>query len=414
MAGEPIAPAASVILRPKTRSRRRTGLELDPDGPLALEEDAADEALGPDGEVGPLTGRQQVGDRGGEPQAAASVLRERADARGLWMVVVGDLGEAETPADVEEGALGRNQLVSAPATDRDRATTPVELIRPFRVVLEATKMRQHPRPTPGIVAQRRPLVVVRRRAAQRDRGIDSRRAADHPAPRIGNRPPRHGLGGQFPVVLAQRHPPAVAEVVRGRLERCVVRTRLQQQDAARRILRQPSREDRPGGTATHDDVVVRHPARVLLRWTLAHRLARCPSLPTPRSSSASRPCTPRIAVSRVSPRDRRASARAVVGVVAAARASRGPSAVRPGGCRCRRVQRPGARAPARGGGLTRSSLGAAPLTSGRVRTWAGDSKRRAGRRRGVVIPAAGTRAAPPGRGRDRCVICCRGFTCRCR
>ena len=187
---------------PEDRFRGPTGLEHYPDGPPALEQDAADEALGPDGEVEPLTGRQQVGDRCGEPQAAASVLREGADAGCLWMVVVGDLGEPEAPADLEERALGRNQLVPAPAADRDRATAPVELIRPFRVVLETTKMRQHLRPAPGIVAQRGPLVVIRWRAAQSDRGIDGRGAAGHAAPRIGNGPARRGLGGQFPVVLA--------------------------------------------------------------------------------------------------------------------------------------------------------------------------------------------------------------------
>ena len=57
------------------------------------------------------------------------------------MVVVGHLGEAEASADVEEGALRRNQFVSAPATDRDRATTPVELTGAFTIVFQATKVR---------------------------------------------------------------------------------------------------------------------------------------------------------------------------------------------------------------------------------------------------------------------------------
>ena len=57
------------------------------------------------------------------------------------MVVVGHLGEAEASTDVEEGALRRNQLVSAPAADRDRAATPVELIGAFSVVFQATKVR---------------------------------------------------------------------------------------------------------------------------------------------------------------------------------------------------------------------------------------------------------------------------------
>jgi len=47
---------------------------------------------------------------------------------------------------------------------------------------------------------------------------------------------------------------------------------------AGRFLRQPSREDRTSRTATHDDVVVLHGARVLLRWTFAQRIARRPDL----------------------------------------------------------------------------------------------------------------------------------------
>src|SRR6478736_5328147 len=141
-------------------------MDLYPDGPLPFAEDPADQTPGPDREVEPLPGWQQVGERGGEPQAVASVLRERADAGCLRVVVVGDLGEAETSADLEERALRRDQLVWAPAADRHRATTPVQLFRPVRVGLEATKIRQHLRPAPGIVAQRGPLVVIRWRAAQ--------------------------------------------------------------------------------------------------------------------------------------------------------------------------------------------------------------------------------------------------------
>src|SRR6266550_3376484 len=88
-----------------------TGPDFYPDGALVLEEDAADETLGPDGEVQPLAGGQQVGDRGGKPQAVSPVLREGADARCLRVVVVGDRGEAEASADLEEGMLRRNQLV---------------------------------------------------------------------------------------------------------------------------------------------------------------------------------------------------------------------------------------------------------------------------------------------------------------
>ena len=51
---------------------------------------------------------------------------------------------------------------------------------------------------------------------------------------------------------------ASLQIVRGRLQRGVVRARLQQQDPAARILRQPRRQHRTGRAATHDDVVVFH------------------------------------------------------------------------------------------------------------------------------------------------------------
>ena len=265
IAGEPIAPAARVIRRPRTCSALVIGPPIStPTARSPLEEDPVDQAVRPDGEVGPLPGGQQVADRGGQPQAAPPVLREGADAGRLRVVVVGDLGEAQAAADLEEGALGRDQLIAPPAADRDRAAAPVQLADPVRVVLQPTKVRQHLRPAPLVVAQRRPLVVVGRHATQGDRGVDGRGAADHPATRIGNGPARHGLCGQPPVVCLQRHPPAVLQVGRGRLEGRVVRAGLQQQDAAGRFLRQPRREHRASRTATHNDVVVLHGPRVLL------------------------------------------------------------------------------------------------------------------------------------------------------
>src|SRR4051812_6577673 len=183
------------------------------------------------------------------------------------MVVVVDLGEAEAPADLQEGALRRNELVSAPAADRDRATPAVELVGALRIVFQATKVRQHLRPAPGIVAQRRPLVVIGRHAAQGNRGVDRGGSADHPAAGIRDDPAGSGLGGQSPVVLAQRHPPGVLKIVRGQLEGREVGTRLQQEDAAGRLLRRASREDRTSRTAPHDDVVVLHASGLVVRYS---------------------------------------------------------------------------------------------------------------------------------------------------
>ena len=101
-----------------------------------------------------------------------------------------------------------------PAADRYRAAAPVQLACPLRVVFEPPEGRQHLRPAPLIVTQRRPLVVIGWRASKRDRGVDRRGAADHPGTRIGNDPAGHGLRGQSPVVRPQRHVPALVGLVR--------------------------------------------------------------------------------------------------------------------------------------------------------------------------------------------------------
>src|SRR4029077_15470140 len=117
-------------------------------------------------------GGQKVGDRGREAETAAAVLWEGADTSGLGMVMVSDLVEAEAPADLEEGELSWNQLRSAPAADGNGAAAPVQLFGPLSVVFQAAKGRQHLRPAPGVVAERRPLLVIGRHTSQSNSGID--------------------------------------------------------------------------------------------------------------------------------------------------------------------------------------------------------------------------------------------------
>src|SRR3954449_7843089 len=209
-------------------------------------------------EVRPSARRQQVRDRGRKPQALSAVLRKRSDARCFRMVVVDDLGEAEPPTDVEERALRRDQLVAAPAANRDWAGAPVKRGVSLGIVCEPPEVREDLLPAPVVVAERRPFVVVRRHAAERNRRIPRGRAADHAAARVRNRAARHGFGGQPPVVGLQRHPSRLAQVMRRRLDRRVVGACLQQQHASGRILRQPGRDDRAGRPASDDDVVEPH------------------------------------------------------------------------------------------------------------------------------------------------------------
>ena len=102
-----------------------SSFDVHTDGAVACEAHPVDQAVRPDREVGPVSGGQQVGDRGGQAQAVPSVLREGAHAGRRRVVVVGDFGEAEAAADLEEAALDRDQLMRPPAADRDRAATPV-------------------------------------------------------------------------------------------------------------------------------------------------------------------------------------------------------------------------------------------------------------------------------------------------
>ena len=190
-------------------------VDVHADRPVLREENPVDETMRPDDEVGPVPGGQHVGERRRQTQAAPPVLRKRADAARFRVIVIGDLREAKAPADPEECILDRDQLIGPPAADSDRAAAPVQAAGVHRVVFQPTKMRQHLRPAPLVVPQRRPLVVIGRHPAKRDRGIDGRRPADHPAPRIGNGPARHGLRGQPPVMRTQRHPPGVLQIVRG-------------------------------------------------------------------------------------------------------------------------------------------------------------------------------------------------------
>jgi hypothetical protein len=91
---------------------------------------------------------------------------------------------------------------TAPASGEfnDMTAAAVQLTSSVRVIFQPAEMRQHLRPAPLIVAQRRPLVVVGRNTAKRDRSIDRRGAPDDPTTWVGNNPAGHRHCGQAPVV----------------------------------------------------------------------------------------------------------------------------------------------------------------------------------------------------------------------
>src|SRR5919197_4541486 len=97
---------------------------------------------------------------------------------------------------------------------------PSEPIRPGRVdpPADASATGKHVLPAPPVIPERRPLVVIRRNPAKRDRRVDGRGSAGDAAPRVGDRPPWHGLGPEAAIVLPERHRPTVLQVPRRRLE----------------------------------------------------------------------------------------------------------------------------------------------------------------------------------------------------
>src|SRR6266511_1894079 len=204
MAGEAIAPAERVMRRPRTTS---------PAPPLA---------------------------------SSTPTARPRPDAGRFRVIVIRHRREAEGLPGIEVGLLEGNELRGLPAAHRNWPAAAVQWTALVLIVLEPAEIRQHLGPCPVGIPQARPLVVVRGHPAKRDGGVHRRRASRDLAPRELDLPALHGVGLEAPIVLNDRYPGAVTKIVRRRLDGGIVRPGLEQQDAARRIFRQPCRQHGAG------------------------------------------------------------------------------------------------------------------------------------------------------------------------
>ena len=151
--------------------------------------------------------------------------------------------------------------------ERDRPTAAVEPVPAVvEVVLDLEEAGEQLGPAPARAAERTgPPVVVLGRAPQRDEPVDRRRPAHAPAAGVqaGGLADRAGgeQVGPEPAGLGQRGEEVQAPDGRRRLGARVVRSGLQQQDMAVRVLGQPGRQD-SAGRSRADDHDVGPPLRV--------------------------------------------------------------------------------------------------------------------------------------------------------
>ena len=136
-------------------------LDLDADGLLPFEDDAAGGAVGADGQIEPMAGRVQVAEGGAPADAVWVVEGHGADAAGLGVVVVGGVGEPLLAAGGVEGGLVGQELLALEAAGDDGAFGVVEVIAgEVGVGLDAAEEGEQLDVAPLVVAHLGPGVVI--------------------------------------------------------------------------------------------------------------------------------------------------------------------------------------------------------------------------------------------------------------
>ena len=161
--------------------------ELDADGAIALEDDALDEDVRADLEVGPVRHRMEERVRRAAAHAVALRELEARDALGLVDVQVLDV---RVPG-VDRGFQLRldERGHGAAVGHRERAADAVELVLAALVVLGPLEVREHLVVRPARAALLGPAVEVGAVTAEVDHRVDRARASDHPAAREVQAPP---------------------------------------------------------------------------------------------------------------------------------------------------------------------------------------------------------------------------------
>ena len=231
---------------------------------LAFEKDAMHGDVAANREVQAVAPLRQIGERGAHAHTVYVVQRTDADAVGVRGVLVRVLRESDTHAGIIESCGNRNPLFFLEPPDREGALIAVEVVAGVvPVVFHLAEIGQAAGEGPLIVAQRGPVVVVLRHAAEDDLAVDGAGAAgglpsrnDHwlGLGRVGDasKVPTVGTVGRAPDVVA------AFQVIRQVLELRVVWACFQQEHRLFGILGKARRDHATCRAATHYYVVIFH------------------------------------------------------------------------------------------------------------------------------------------------------------
>ncbi len=225
--------------------------------PAAVEDDARDQRPDRDAEVRAIKRTVQVADRRTAAPAIAHRHLENAHALLLRAVVI--LGDRKTGALAGFEIRRSDRVIELRQARADRSVAAPKGIRPTHPGLLSPEQRQHVRVRPSVQPRSRPTVVVGPVAAHIGHGVDRRAAANNLAAGAFDLAPveaRLMLRIVVPVEPTLRHYTAPAQrQVDPRV--AIPTTRLDQQDAYRRVLAQSAGQRTTGGTGADNDVVVR-------------------------------------------------------------------------------------------------------------------------------------------------------------
>ena len=238
--------------------------QFHPGGPVAVEQDAVDQAVGAYGQVQAVAGLVQVAHGSADADAVGVVQGRRPYAVSIRVVVVGTVGVAGGPGSVVEGLLGRHPVLALEAVHHYWAIAAMEIVAAVvRVRLNLAEIGQHVGVGPFVVAEGCPGIVVLGHAPQEYLAVDGAGPAGNLAP--GHHHRRGLVGGpadELPVMVAGHHVGlgGVAELhLLGQiLEVRIVGPGLQQQHGLGRILGEPGCQDCARGTGANNHVVILH------------------------------------------------------------------------------------------------------------------------------------------------------------
>ena len=148
--------------------------------PLAIEDDAARERIGDDGQIRAARGRREIAVHRAATQPIAAVYLQRRRALGRIGVVIGDSRVPGLHTGFDEG-IGNGVPAELFDSDRAAATAPSGVSEP--AILDLLEIREQVRIAPARAAGRAPFVVLRRMAANKYKAVDRARSAQDPAAR---------------------------------------------------------------------------------------------------------------------------------------------------------------------------------------------------------------------------------------